>query len=150
MKKVVFIGTPLVLWYFGILSHILLNISHFIIPLLGRVFKVFYQVDCEQEASSTAKYSIFSNLIRTLFSFRGLKNQMRIRSGSRAGFWKNDVLLIIQQLLFVFWELLAYCCPTLQNQPHRAHKPHGTTFTAFKTTSRKVQRFGILYCLLAK
>jgi len=41
-------------------------------------------------------YRIFSNLIRTLFySFRGLKNQMRIRivcgldSRSRAGFWKK-------------------------------------------------------------
>jgi hypothetical protein len=37
---------------------------------------------------------------------------------SRAGFWKNDVLLIIQQLLFeIFWELLAYHHPTPQRQP---------------------------------
>ena len=35
------------------------NILHFIIPLMGRVFKVFYQVDCEQEASSIAKFSIY-------------------------------------------------------------------------------------------
>jgi len=43
------------------------------------------------------EYRIFSNRIRSLFySFRGLKNQMRITvacgldSRSRAGFWKND------------------------------------------------------------
>jgi hypothetical protein len=42
-------------------------------------------------------YRIYSNLIRTFFnSFRGLKNQTRIRiecgldSRSRAVFWKND------------------------------------------------------------
>ena len=41
-------------------------------------------------------YRIFSNLISTIFSFKRLKNQMRIRiacgldSRSRAGFWKND------------------------------------------------------------
>jgi len=44
-----------------------------------------------------SNYRIFSNLIRSNFySFRGLKNQMRITiacgldSRSRAGFWKND------------------------------------------------------------
>jgi len=46
---------------------------------------------------SLSQYRIFSNLIHTLFhSFRGLKNQMRIRiacgldSQSWTGFWKND------------------------------------------------------------
>jgi len=50
--------------------------------------------------NATYTYRIISNLIRTLFSFRGLKNQMRIRiacgldSRSRAGFWKNDTAAV--------------------------------------------------------
>jgi hypothetical protein len=37
----------------------------------------------------------------------------------------GDVPLIIQQLLFkIFWELLSYCHPTLQRQPHSVHEPY--------------------------
>jgi hypothetical protein len=70
---------------------------------------------------------------------------------SRAGFWKNDVPLIIQQLLFeIFRELLAYHNPMPQRQPHSAHKPYGRSFAGFKTTLRNIQRSGFLYRLLAK
>jgi hypothetical protein len=70
---------------------------------------------------------------------------------SRAGFWKNEVPLITRQLLFeIFWELFAYHHPMPQCQPHSAHKPYGPSFTGFKTSSRNVQRFGLLYRLLVK
>jgi len=115
---------------------------------------------------------IFSNLIRTLFySFRGLKYQMRIiiacglDSRPRAGFWKNyraavravrtvqynTIINFIYYLLLQFIIMcLAYRRPTPQRQPHSAHEPYGPSFTGFKTTSRNVQRCGLLYRLLAK
>jgi len=37
----------------------------FIIPLIVIIFKVFYQVDCEQEASSIANFSIYVFLSST-------------------------------------------------------------------------------------
>jgi hypothetical protein len=56
----------------------------------------------------------------------------------------DDVLFIIQQLLFkIFRELLAYH-PTAQHQPQSAHKPYGPSFTGFKTTLRNVQISGLL------
>ena len=65
--------------------------------------------------------------------------------------WVGDVLLIIQHLLFkIFWDLLAYHCPTPQRQPHPAHEPFGPSFAGFRTTSRNVQRSGLFNCLLAK
>jgi hypothetical protein len=62
-----------------------------------------------------------------------------------------DVLLISQLHLFeIFWELWAYRRPTPQRQPHSAHKPYAPSFTGFKTTSRNVQRSGLLYRLVTK
>ena len=66
------------------------------------------------------EYRIFSNLIRTIFySFRGLKNQMRVRiacglnSRSWAGFWKNDRAAVravrtikYYNLLFILYSIL--------------------------------------------
>jgi len=93
--------------------------------------------------------------LHPFYSFRGLKNQMQIKitcgldSRSRPGFWKYDIAAVHALRTIKYNNLLFYLLLMITIY-YLAHEPYGPSFTGFKTTSRNVQRCGLLYCLLTK
>jgi hypothetical protein len=96
------------------------------------------------------QYILESNL-DPFYSFRGLKNQIRIRFTVES--WILEIWCTTDNSATFVRNLLGALCISLsmlQRKPHSAHKPYGPSFPGFKTTLRNVQRSGPLYRLVAK